>query len=239
MNTVFAMQPPELRARHAILLYGSTYADAYASIHEVEDENGELRIREGVPASVPGLRALMVHLDLARADRPTFNDTRILSRGASWLVWWVKPAPRRVWFNAKKIGVRSEVVPHPGLVFAVTPKGWKIFAVKGKGRPLPGTKLYQAPYFNVWQGGGICAGSARTPEGDERHDPDSWERAFFDSAFTHPNIHEPGALVADTKGPVSFWKEMLDGKHESFPVDRLVATKTTLGGLLDAIGGEL
>ena len=71
----------------------------------------------------------------------------------------------------------------------VTTKAWKVFAFKGRQRPDADTPLSVAPFFNVWQNGTICVGSARLPKGDQVHNHLAWEEAFFRSYFTHPNIH--------------------------------------------------
>lgn len=237
----FDEQP--FRARNAVLLYGQGSGVShisYASVHDVsEDESGTLHIEAGVPASIAGLREMFTGLDPARIQRPTFFDPRIISSGPGWLVWWMRPCKRRVWFDAKGIGAKSERVPHPGLVFAVGPSGWQVFAVAGRTRPRPGTQLCQAPYFNVWDSGTICVGSAETPKGDDAGNPDKWERAFFESRFSHPNVHAPGRLVKYKGGPTRFWQHMLAGRFEQFPKEVLVPTDLTVARLLQAIGRAL
>lgn len=231
----------DLRARHAILLYAKDRSEAlFASVHPVsEDENGGIKIEAGQPATTSGLRALFNALDPARVELPTFFDGKILSRGPHWMMWWVKPQQRQVWFKAEKVGTRNAVTPHPGLVFAVSPNGWQIFAVKGNRRPTARSVLYQAPYFNVWDSGKICEGSADVPKGQAAAMPEKWEKAFFESVFTHPNVHAPMKLVMHKKGPADFWRTMLDGKHKTFPNDVLVKTSLTIERLLATIGRTL
>lgn len=224
------------RAQHAVLLYGQ-HNPSYASVHDVSEQmDGTLRIEAGQPATVSGLRELFEALDPARKVRPTFFEPNILSQGPVWLVWWMKPVMRRVWFDGKGFDDESAEVPHPGLVFAVGPRGWQVFALKGKGRPRPGSKLYQAPYFNVWASGLICVGSANTPGGQDAKQPKAWEDAFFLSRFSHPNIHEPNQLVKFKGGPIKFWKAMLRGKFGTFPTEVLVETGWTLSDVLTDMG---
>lgn len=228
------------RAHHAILLYGDGSSKSFASVHDVtEDEHGDLCVEAGVPASVKGLRTLFATLEPGKFERPSLQGVEILSSGAEWLVWWFRPQARRVWFDARQIGQKCAIVPQPGLVFSVSPLGWQVFALATPSRPRSRTKLYQAPYYNVWSGGKICEGSAHVPKGDERKDPEAWEKAFFESRFTHPNVHEKDRLVKYRGGPVRFWQHMLSGKFEAFPKEVLVPTKLTLGDHLDAIGRAL
>jgi len=230
-----------MRARHAIILYGKDRGEAvFASVHSVsEDEKGSIKIEAGQPATTSGLRSLFSALDPARSEKPILFDGKILSRGPHWMVWWAKPQSRRVWFKADKIGTRNAVTPHPALVFAVSPIGWQIFAIKGNRRPGAKTPLYQAPYFNVWDSGAICVGSAARPKGPNAGTPELWEKAFFESVFAHPNVHQPMKLVLHKKGPADFWKTLLDGKHQTFPNEVLVKTGRTIESLLADIGRKL
>jgi len=227
------------RASHAILLYGQ-HRPGYASVHDVEvDSSGELSIEAGVPATVDGLRKMFDSLDPSRSARPVFLEPNVLSQGPGWLVWWMRPQTRRVWFESKEIQVDTAEVPHPGLVFSVTSRQWRVFAVKGKSRPRPGTKLYQAPYWNVWKTGGICVGSSQTPSAGVQADPADWEESFFSSRFSHPNIHEQNLLVKYRGGSAKFWNAMLKGKFKAFPLDTLVPTELTVRDVLAQIGRDV
>src|ERR1035437_2468687 len=101
------------------------------------------------------------------------------------------------------------MLPHPGLVFAACSKVWSVWAVKGDHRPRPDSMLYQAPYFNVWDGGRICQGNVEVPDGTTAEKIDAWNAAFFNSFFTHPNIHKN--LAKYRGGAYKFWKDMLAG----------------------------
>mgnify|MGYP000959194320 CR=1 FL=1 len=227
------------RAMHAVLLYGQR-RPSYASVHNVEvDASGGLTIEAGVPATVAGLRTLFDRLDPSRMVKPTFCEQNILSQGPGWLVWWMKPQTRRVWFSNAQIKTETAEVPHPGLVFAVTGRSWRVFAVKGRTRPRPGTMLFQAHYWNVWKGGAICVGSAQVPTAGIRAEPAEWEKCFFDSSFTHANVHGPNELVKYRGGSVKFWQAMLKGKFNAFPLEVLVPAKMTVTDLLRQVGGEL
>ena len=125
-------------------------------------------------------------------------------------------------------------MPCPGLVFVVTTKAWKVFAFKGRQRPDADTPLSVAPFFNVWQNGTICVGSARLPKGDQVHNHLAWEEAFFRSYFTHPNIHTPRGLTRYRAGPFALWRDLLDGRLSHFPTRTLVPTGWTLRQAFEA-----
>jgi PRTRC genetic system protein B len=229
-----------LRLDRAVLIYHGASGSAFATVHEVEDVDGESVIGVG-QAMTP--RAA---IDLARALNKNvahggFIPETVLYMDGDLLLWWLPPGKRHIAFRAEgheeQMGAleRGETVPHPGLVFAASSRVWKVWAVKGSARPTPATPLYQAPYFNVYLNGDICQGNAPRPEGTTAEKIGAWNDAFLRSYFTHPNTQ--GKLVSYRGGAYAFWRDMLDGKFSRFPGRVLVDAKQTLGALLGAKEG--
>lgn len=106
-----------------------------------------------------------------------------------------------------------------------------LWAFKGQERPNQDTKLFQAPLFNVWGRGQVCWGSSARVSNDQVGDPKAWEKAFFESAFSHPNFTEKNRLTRRTD-PVKFWQRMLKTPMETFPETELVALDLKVGDLL-------
>ncbi len=223
----------------ALLLYEGGNR-SYATTHViVKGPKGSLSIGEGTPVNVGMLSVLMEKLGRNTAVGG-FIPPHILSAGFDSLVWWTKPANRRVFFKTteKVIGERSEVTPHPGLIFGINSSGkWAVYAVRGGDRPQEDTPLYQAPYFNVWNTGNICRGTVDLPESISTEDTARWEENFFASNFTHPNVHQSMKLVKRKSGPYRFWKSVLDGKYETFPENALVPANITLKDFIKNVGG--
>lgn len=204
------------RLDSAILLYANGI-DAYATLHAIEragrGTKGGTRLAPGVPAT----REACARFAQALADRAAFAgfiEPRMLYVGPQVAAWWRAPAPQRVWFETEDkpgfVGKRNAVTPHPGLVFALAHGELYVWAVKGADRPAPGTRLWFAPYFNVWPDGKICEGDMRRPD---RVTPDalaSFERAFFWSRFTHPNVTRARDFCLMKGGPHAFWRALLD-----------------------------
>ena len=130
----------------AFLVYGS-----FATVHDVDLRDGRPVLLPGSPASKEGLiKALRCILPPEDRGTGLIPET-MLAQGVGHMVWWVKPSTRTLWFSCKEIGgERSATVPLPGLVMTTVGAEWKVFAVKGKQRPSTETKLFQAPFFNVW-----------------------------------------------------------------------------------------
>lgn len=173
-------------------------------------------------------------LDENAAAKAAFLPATVLGLTRHAVTWWCPPAARRVFFRCEELGTRTAVVPHPGLVFQASINGFRVFSVNVPDRPGPDTPLFEPPYFNTWDDGLICIGSARVPSHIDVDSISGWESGFFESEFTHPN--HGGRRIAYEKGEFAFWRDMLDGRFEAFPLDALVPTKATVLDLINARG---
>lgn len=224
----------------ALLLYTAQNGSHYATAHPVaaEHKTGRPIIGAGRPLDRKALIDTLLQLDRNAAPKADFLPATVLGVTSAAVTWWCPPAPRRVFFKCEELGERSAVVPHPGLVFQASTNGFSVFALKGDSRPDPSTPLFEPPYFNTWDRGKICIGSANVPRRIEVAAIAGWEEGFFTSAFTHPN--HGGKRVEYKNGFYAFWKDMLDGSFEAFPLDALVPMKDATAGKLVAgkIGGQ-
>ena len=220
-----------LRLDQAVLIYRGASATALATVHKIEDVDGEPVILAG-QAMTPRAAIQLARALSKGVAHGGFLPETVLYMDGDLLLWWVPPAQRHIVFSAPELGApeRGEVVPHPGLVFAASSTVWKVWAVKGKSRPTMQSALFQAPYFNVWEGGDICRGNVQVPDGTTTEKIDAWNTAFLSSFFTHPNLR--GKLVRYRGGAYAFWRDMLDGRFKTFPERVLVDSKTTRGKLL-------
>ncbi|MBY4898684.1 PRTRC system protein B [Cupriavidus sp. AU9028] len=234
---VSALQATEVALRGAILLYGPDLGQfTYATAHTVDiglDGSGPV-IGPGTPINRRALIDAVRHVAEASLPKGEFLTPNVLSIGPTAVTWWCAPAHRRVFFRCKELGERSAVVPHPGLVFRASTAGFRVFALAGEARPSPDAALFEPPYFNTWDRGSICIGSAMVPREIDVASIPGWEGGFFDSAFTHPNQGGPRISYGD--GFYAFWRDILEGKFDDFPRDALVPMNFTLA---DLIAGNL
>jgi len=219
-----------LALAQAVLIYRGAQGDALATIHDVAAIAGEATILAG-KAMTPRA-AIALAQELSNRAAVGFIPESVLYLDGDAMFWWTRPGNRHICFREGALGTgeRGEVVPHPGLVFAASRRFWKVWAIKGDMRPTPDTELFQAPYFNVYDDGGICQGSASVPDGTTAEKVAAWNDAFFKSFFTHPNVRKK--LVKYRGGSCKFWQDMLDGSFERFPERVLVPVQMTLGQLL-------
>jgi PRTRC genetic system protein B len=230
-----------LTLRHAILVYGSAVpmgqGIGYATLHDVKvDKQGVAQILPGVPATQHTISGVLLALGAAR--RAGFLPASVLVRETDGLVWWKPPGRRALFFKTKEasdgIGTRSQIVPHPGLVFKAKSDGhWQVFAVKGAQRPTPETRLCHAPYYNVWSDGRICVGNVSVPDSSDMERMAAWEDAFFDSYFTHAN--NQGVRMCKHHGGLGgLWRELLDETPRRFPQKYLLEIDNlTLQGVIE------
>lgn len=224
----------ELRLRHAVLLYRSQSNSAvYATLHDVSSEaKGPPQLLAGRPMTLAEL-ASFANAAAARTAYQGFVDSHLLYVAANTIAWWVPPARRQVWFRSEApIGEASAKTDHPGLVFVANADEWHVFAVRGCERPNPGSPLYRAPYFNVWESGQVCTGNVAIPEQPGPEAIAAYNDAFFRSHFTHSNYRGKPA-VRRKGGLTQLWVDLLAGAD--FPSTCLVTRKETLAEAITRI----
>lgn len=228
-----ASRDHDVSLQGAILLYGTGLsAFCYATAHRIETDaqTGRPVIGAGTPLN----RRALIHAvrQVAEASLPKgeFLMPNVLSISPEAITWWSPPGKRRVFFDCEELGQRSAVVPHPGLVFHAAPAGFRVFALNQDERPTPNSMLYEPPYFNTWDHGKICIGTAHVPKQIDAASIAGWEEAFFASAFTHPN--HGGKRIDYADGSYAFWRDMLDGKFPTFPQVALIPMNQSLGKLI-------
>jgi PRTRC genetic system protein B len=224
----------ELVMSGAILLYShprDAKSPVYATAHPVANTGKRPVIGAGRPVDREALFAALDSLAERCAAKAEFLPETVLAIDRTAVTWWCGPTMRRVFFDCAELGTVTAVVPHPGLIFQARTGGFFVYALDGAARPTPDTPLFEPPYFNTWDRGSICIGSARVPARIDVASIEGWESGFFESAFTHPNAG--GKRVNHPRGEFAFWKEMLAGKYgEQFPLQCLVPMKRTLGDLI-------
>ncbi len=220
----------DIALRSALLVYGSEDGTAkYATVHPVLPDPKTSRpiIGAGRPLDRDALLSALKQINEEAAPKAEFLPGNVIGLSPKAVTWWCPPALRRVFFSCAELdGKRSAIVPHPGLIFRASADGFSVFAVKGVARPSPDTPVFEPPYFNTWDQGRICIGTARVPKRIDVKSISGWEAGFFESAFTHPNAGSK--RVNYPNGEYAFWRDMLDGKFAGvFPEDALVPMKAS------------
>ena len=210
----------------AILIY-SDGQEAFATVHEPRDspDGGPPYLDAGQPLTADFLRQLAKGLGqtVAREILPA----NVLARTQDMLVWWTKQQRRVIFYSDSSDGrtLNGQVFPQPPLVFRVCGSELAIRALAENKRPGSQTALMFAPYWNCDSAGCVCQGSMRVPGSLCLEAMEGWERAFFESGFTHAAI---GArLTTHPEGFLGLWRDLMSSP-EPFPVEFLVNSGDTL-----------
>lgn len=223
-----------LELKGAILVYAGI--EAIATTHDVSMVDGKPIIQPGRLFTHDDLQTL--HSGLAKGAskrRAVWVEPTLLAYGAERTIWYSEPCKRAMFFktagsaSSKAMNCKG-MAPVPGLVWMRYRDALYVFAVRGAKRPQYDTKLLQAPFFNVYDSGRVCEGTAIRP-GDDAPNI-AWENAFFQSRFTHSNVHEKDGLIKG-QDPYEFWAEMLRKPADKFPEKRLVERNITVGSLTE------
>lgn len=146
------------------------------------------------------------------------------------VVIWQTPAMRERIIFSDHLPVKSGHVFVPPLLWKATSKNLSLWALTDNKRASLDTKLYHAPFFNLWENGSVCMGTVRI---DIPRDccleefTSKWQRYFFDSKFDHLL----GLDTSTKKNIVQLWQELVN-TEKKFPVEHLKQTSLTLKNIL-------
>jgi PRTRC genetic system protein B len=143
---------------------------------------------------------------------------------------YLPPARRTLRFS----GEPPYTIPTPALIFSGEGKDYSVWALGKPGWPDARTRLFHAPFPNVYGLGKICAGSVKFPVCA----PGTIHRAaelFFESEFNHDLVD--GTSKKYPRSVVKLWAELaqraiLEPDWTEYPVDDMVEMGLTLGKLV-------
>jgi PRTRC genetic system protein B len=153
----------------------------------------------------------------------------VLARTPETMVWWTPALVRTKFFAAHDPDARKlngKRFFQPPLVWKVKDRELCIRALPENRRPVAATQLTIAPYWNVdGETGWTCQGSMRSPDDLGVHAIPLWERAFFQSEFTHHTGTRH--LTTHPGGFLGLWRSLAGGRRK-FPTKYLAPAKETL-----------
>jgi PRTRC genetic system protein B len=222
---------PEL----AIMVYKSNNG-YYLESHNV-DENG--RIMEGKPLLQETVQGIVDVFFDERKNLQRFTGilpSNILLfellPGGNYKMMWHQPAQQKVLQFKPELKLPTEKAWVPALLYKADAGRLEVFALKSDRRPVEGTKVYRAPFYNVNTDGAVCLGNATVKKPTERTYASLikyWEDLFWLSEFSHVNGRD--AVKTDIH---KVWKRLLSskGKIKWSDIDELVPTKLTIKNIL-------
>ena len=145
-------------------------------------------------------------------------------------VIWYTPAQEVNLFFSPALGIPNGKACVPAMVWKADNESLSVFALKGNKKPTVDTKLYHAPFFNVYQSGNVCMGTVDVTVKQESCLEDfikKWEDYFWNSYFSH--LMEGFTPVKDNI--VLLWQQLIR-TNETFPVSVLKPTRQTIENLI-------
>jgi PRTRC genetic system protein B len=153
----------------------------------------------------------------------------VLARTLEIVAWWTPASVRTKFFAAHDPDahkLNGQRFSQPPLVWKVNGRELWIRALPENRRPVDAMPLMIAPYWNVdGETGWTCQGSMRSPEDPSVNAIQLWERAFFQSEFTHHTGTK--RLTTHPAGFLGLWNSLAGGRRK-FPAKYLASAKETL-----------
>lgn len=215
----------------ALLLYEGRNR-AFAVWHDAKPGRNEgPQIGEGQALTTDFVRS--INRGLQREMQPEVLPECVLVWNSDLVVWWSRRRTRRMFFRNNSeapSGLSGAEFLQPPLLWCVSGQEMAVRALLTNRRPTTDTPLMIAPYWNVdGDTGRVCLGSMKVPELAGVAALAQWEKAFFESEFTHQT--GVARLVQGPKGYFDVWERVRSGPR-AFPAKFLVPSNETLSDLI-------
>lgn len=220
-----------LSLKRAILLYEGAdecgeHQMALATVHPVHCQNAQFSLGAGVSLSRETLDQMIQELSAAPRKRCVL-PVHLLSFDAALMAWHCPSRKYPIFFATRDQEFNTlfegKQVWHPALLFVARPGSLFVYALKSDERPDETTKLFVAPYYNLWKEGKMCQGNSALPNSLDPAQIPLWERVFFETNFSHSNRDK---VTAHQGGHNGLWKAMLSAKR--FDCSSLLPLKQTM-----------
>ncbi len=220
-----------LKLKGAFFVYGN-HSRTFAAWHEVKPaDSGGAHLGEAQPLTTEFVKSLSQ--SLRTEVQPELLPGSILVWNSDLVVWWSDRCLRRMFFRKNSeapAGLSGAEFSQPPLLWCASGQELTVRALSTNHRPNADTPLMIAPYWNVdGDTGRVCLGSMKVPELAGVAALAQWEKAFFESEFTHQTGVK--RLVQGPKGYFDVWEQVRSGRR-AFPSKCLVPANETLSDLI-------
>lgn len=214
----------------AIVIYRKPHSNYYLESHNAIVKDNQVQWSEGTPFKKESLKNLAIDLG-NKSFKPLEIDgilpTELLYFKQTFLdltmVWFLPPSNQKLHFS-KELKIKSGVVNLPGFVFVAHKDELYIYAVKTNKRPDLNTRLYKAPFHNIYEDGEVCMGNVIKNKRTEfvHTEMERWQNRFFNSEFSH-FLDEN---VIDKRYNLSLlFKNLMSKQLDQFPEEVLIDCK--------------
>lgn len=158
------------------------------------------------------------------------NVLYVNQQANGYAVWYTPPQEVNLFF-VDSLNIPSGKYHIPAMLWKANADHLAVFAIKGRSKPGATTKLYHAPYLNVYSRGNVCMGTVEIQIGKSTCLEDFmqlWEQYFFNSNFSH-SISGNNSTKTNT---TDLWRS-LSGSGKPFPQDELLPNRLTLKQIIE------
>ncbi|SFH37385.1 PRTRC system protein B [Pedobacter insulae] len=222
--------------KSALVFYQSkgTTADTYVEYFEMDKQGIPINAH---PLTIREANQLARALKTAKQQKePCLKPEGIIGNHVLHLdavkgraVWFTKTMRRELYFT-EDLGIAKGWAYVPPMLWVADRNSLSVFALGSNRRPTEKTRLFNAPFFNVYENGNVCMGNVdvriKKAASLEAFTSD-WEKYFFNSYFSHlMEAYNP------VKGNCVMLWESLVNTNEPFPKEVLKKSKINLKDLL-------
>lgn len=232
MNAFFELSGSEsIALKGALLLYQGRNR-AFCVWHDAMAVSNECaHLAEAQMLTTKLVRAL--NQGLQREMQPEVLPEYVLIWNSELVVWWSRRCTRRMFFRKNSeapTGLSGSEFSQPPLLWCASGQELTVRALSTNRRPTADTSLMIAPYWNVdGDTGRVCLGSMKVPDLAGVAALAQWEKAFFESEFTHQTGVK--RLVQGANAYFDVWEQVRSGPR-AFPSKCLVLANETLSDLI-------
>lgn len=236
LEVTYPQQHIEYKLSHALLFYEG-HGETMATLHKVRNR----QLLAGKSISAQDVEELFHSED--QNQKMLFLPPELIAWSRNEVVWFEKSRVRPIYFNAPEPerqflnGISGKNVIWPSLVFKISRNNLYCWTVKTKSKPCLKTKLYNAPFTNIFTSHSFCPPNEFHAIHEENM-IDFARRAvdiFFRGHFSHVH-HNMIDAVSYSRGRDRFWVKMARdlerGKSKSFPNQYLISSDMKLEDIL-------
>lgn len=234
-----------LEPTQVITIYNDKHKSQYYLEHrEVKEINGKSIVMAPAPMSEDVFRNIAQSYMKGKALNMIFDGLipeHILygnHKLGKTVVIWYRPAMKRLLNFSASLKIKSDSLVHiPATVYLSVNNDLYVFSMEKSDRPSYKTKLFKAPFFNIYEDGKVCLGTARIGKrtGSYEKEADRFEKAFY---LAEQN---GGMFLQQCKTDLKkLWPDVIQ-KKTVFPQKELVQHPKfkTLSDLINRFVGEI
>lgn len=157
------------------------------------------------------------------------NILYVNQQANGYAVWYTPPQEVNLFF-VESLNIPSGKCYVPAMVWKANNQHLQVFALKGKTKPTLTSKLYHAPFLNLYASGQVCMGTVNVDINQTtclEDFTDKWQQYFFNSFFSHSISGNSNTKTNTTE----LWRSLAQ-ESKVFPQDELLPTGYTLKQLL-------